>query len=290
MRSEHTLVSIIIVGYNAGKHLSSCLDSIYNQTYKNFEVIFVNNGSNDNTSLILKSYPDLRIIKNINNTGFCFANNQGIRIARGGYILTLNSDVILDKRFLAEMGKSIETNRAALFGAKILDRDDKTIDSTGLVLSRFYRFFDRGNGEVDMGQYDKDLEIFGPCAAAALYKREMLEDIKYNGGYFDEDFFFLAEDFDLAWRAQKRNWKALFVPSAICYHAKERACFNDKVRQYLSFRNRFFLLIKNGKITFRYLAIFFLYDIPRLLYMTFTNRYTFRALREVVEYINVNET
>ena len=284
MRDEGALISIVIVGYNSGSHISGCLDSIYNQGHRGFEVIFIDNGSTDNTEDVLKSYPDVKIIKNSENKGFCFANNQGISSSRGSYILTLNSDCVLGRDFLLELKKVAESNNAGLFAAKILNNSGKAIDSTGLVLSRFYRFFDRGSGEVDKGQYDTRLDIFGPCAAAALYKREMLEDIKRDGEYFDEAFFFLLEDFDLAWRAMKNGWKARFVPGAVCYHARNSTNFNSKLRQYLSFRNRFFLLIKNGVINFKYIAVFLLYDVPRFICMLFTNRYILRALRDIIRF------
>lgn len=277
------LISIIIVGYNSGEYLFGCLNSIYNQSYKNFEVIFVDNGSNDNTRLILKSYP-VKIINNSCNKGFSCANNQAIKISRGRYILTLNSDVVLDRNFLSELEKTVKLNNAGLFGTKILSTDKKTIDSTGLVLSSFYRFFDRGSKEIDRGQYDNKTGIFGPCAAAALYKKEMLEDIKYKEEYFDEDFFFLVEDFDLAWRARNKKWKAVFIPSAVCYHVRNGSNFNIKFKQYLSLRNRFFLLLKNGVINLRYLPVFLLYDAPRLACMLFINKYTCRAVYEMIKY------
>jgi GT2 family glycosyltransferase len=281
---ENRLISIIIVGYNSSEYLPACLNSIYGQSCKDFEVIFADNGSNDSTCLILNSYPELKIINNYSNKGFSFANNQAISIARGDYVLTLNSDVVLDKDFLLELTKAVKTNKAGLFGTKILSADGKTIDSTGLVLSSFYRFFDRGSGEIDSGQYDNEIEIFGPCAAAALYKREMLEDIKNKTEYFDEDFFFLAEDFDLAWRACNKKWKAVFVPSAICYHVRNGSKFDDKFRQYLSSRNRFFLLLKNDALNLKYFTVFLLYDIPRFIYMFFTNKYTLKALYEIIKY------
>ena len=277
------LISVIIVGYNAGRQLSFCLDSIYNQSYGNFEVIFVNNGSTDDTELILKLYPEVKLINNKQNEGFCFANNQGINTAKGTYIFTLNSDVVLDRNFLMEMRNALEFSKAALFAPKMLKKDGATIDSTGLILSRFYRFLDRGSGSIDNGQ-NPSQEILGPCAAAALYSKEMLEDIKYDGEYFDEDFFFLGEDFDLAWRAKKRGWKTMFVPQAICYHQRNSSNFNSRFRQYLSFRNRSFLLIKNGKIDTKYFPIFILYDLPRFIYMLCTNRYTWRALYEIIRY------
>lgn len=280
---NNLLISIIIVGHNAGGYLPGCLESIHKQTYKDFEVIFINNGSIDATIDVLRSYPAVSIISNRENRGFCFANNQGIKLAKGEYVLTLNSDVILDKDFLLELKRAIKCDETGLFAAKILNSDGKAIDSAGLVLSRFYRFFDRGNGEKDTGQYDDKLDIFGPCAAAALYKREMLEDIKHNGEYFDEDFFFLVEDFDISWRALQKGWKARFVPRAICYHSRNSTNFNSKFRQYLSFRNRFSMLLKNRAVNMKYSIIFIFYDIPRIISMLFTNRYAFRALCETIK-------
>jgi len=279
---DSSSISIVTVGYNAAGNLPKFFDSLYSQSYKNFEVIFVNNGSTDDTETILKSYPDIKVINNKCNKGFCLANNQAIKMAIGHYVVTLNTDIVLDADFLKELKKIADSSNAGLFGAKILNNDGRTIDSTGLVLSRFYRFFDRGNGRIDKGQYDKESDIFGPSAAAALYKRTMLEDVQHNGEYLDEDFFFLGEDFDLAWRARNKGWEAKFVPHSICHHARNSTNFNSKFRQYLSFRNRYFLLIKNMDIDLRYSIIFVLYDIPRLIYMLLTNKYAVKALREMV--------
>ena len=278
------MISIIIVGYNSGEFLKKCIDSVYAQSYKDFEIIFIDNCSSDNSLTIARSYPGLKIIRNTVNAGFPFAVNQGIRASKGDYVLTLNSDVVLDGNFLIEMEKAAESSYAGLFSAKILNSRDKRIDSTGLVLSRSYRFFDRGSGEIDNGQYDSGLDIFGPCAAAALYKREMLEDVSYGGEYFDEDFFFSVEDFDLAWRALQRGWRACFVPGATCYHFRNGSNSKRKFIQYFSFRNRFFLLKKNNAISIKYLFVFLLYDMPRLAYMLFTNRRTFKALYEIMKY------
>jgi GT2 family glycosyltransferase len=171
-----------------------------------------------------------------------------------------------------------------LFSPKIFKADGKTLDSTGLILSRYYRFFDRGHNLPDRRQYDGKPDIFGPCAAAALYKKEMLEDVKHEGGYFDESFFFLGEDFDIAWRAGKRGWRAKFVPGAVCYHLRNSTNFASGFRQYLSFRNRYFMLLKNQGFSPGYITVFLLYDIPRFFYMLFTNRHTLKGVREIINY------
>ncbi|MBU1853441.1 MAG: hypothetical protein KJ957_05310 [Candidatus Omnitrophica bacterium] len=108
----------------------------------------------------------------------------------------------------------------------------------------------------------------------------MLEEIRESTGYFDERFFFLVEDVDLAWRAQRKSWKARFYPGAVCYHYGNSSGLDKKFRQYLSFRNRHYSIIKNEGLK-NYFKKFFpllFYDIPRLLYLVFTNRYILRKI------------
>ena len=88
------------------------------------------------------------------------------------------------------------------------------IDSTGIVMLPSIRHLDRGAGELDRGQYDRDEDVFGASGAAALYRRSMLDDVRVDGEWFDEDFFAYREDADLAWRAQWRGWRCRYVAAA----------------------------------------------------------------------------
>jgi len=192
-------VSIVLVGHNSEPFLKSCLQSLYFQTFKNIELIFIDNNSHGNsTNLIKNLFPEAKIIKNKMNLGFGKGNNQGINIATGEYILTLNCDVELDKDFLLKLIEVFQRinhkQKIGMLTGKILRKDKKTIDSAGLILTKFRRFYDRGNNKLDKGQFNKEEDVFGPCAAAALYKRKMLEDIKTGQEYFDEDFFLFVED------------------------------------------------------------------------------------------------
>ena len=193
-----TTLSIIVVTYDSLSFIRDCVESIFVQTYKKFEIIVVDNNSQDKTvEFIKKNYPQIRLIENGQNRGFPYACNQGIEATRGKYILTLNSDVTLEEDFLYEIKRAMDEAdpEVGLISPKILwAKDKKLIDSTGLMLSRARRFFDRGRGEVDKSQYDREREIFGPCAAAALYKREMLKSVEVFNEYFDPDFFLLLED------------------------------------------------------------------------------------------------
>lgn len=278
-------VSVIIVTWNAEKFITKCLDSVFSQSDNNFEIIVVDNGSKDKTKLLLKEYSSrMLLIENEVNMGFCYANNQALKITKGRYILTLNSDVILDKNYSFNLKEFLAVhNDVGMVQGKFLKMDGKTIDSLGLYLSRARRFFDIANNRLDSDDYNQPREIFGPCAAAAMYKKELLENIKTRDGYFDNRFFFLVEDFDIAWRARKKGWKAMFTPNAICYHYRDSSRHPSLFKQYLAFRNRYFMILKNEewKTGIRFLPFLFIYDLPRLLFLLFTNPYISKAIIEI---------
>jgi len=283
--------SIIIVTYNSENYIKPCLDSIFKQDFTGYEIILIDNASFDMTLQQINPFKDkLKIIVNNSNKGFSEALNMGIELSKGEYIVTLNPDVILEYNFLSRIDNSIKyiDKSIGMLGVKILRKDtEKIIDSVGLVLSRATRFYDMGSGERDTGQYDGDMDILGPCAAVGIYRREMLEDIKTNGEYFDRDFFYLIEDFDITLRARKRGWSCTYLPTAICYHVRNGSRVTQKCRQYLSFRNRYFLIIKNIKITPVLIFYFITYDMPRWFFLLLTNRHTLRAIQEICNYFPV---
>ncbi|MFC1623903.1 glycosyltransferase family 2 protein [Candidatus Omnitrophota bacterium] len=277
--------SIIIVTYNSSQFITDCLDSVVEQTSGESEVIIIDNHSTDLTvELIRHKFPHFCLISNKENLGFSEAVNQGIRLSAGRYIFVLNSDVVLCKDFIEQVMKTVTQlpDNVGMLSPKIMRMDGQIIDSTGLMLSKSIRFFDRGSGEEDHGQYDSDNAILGPCAAVGIYRRDMLEDIEMDGEYFDKDFFYLVEDFDIVLRARKKGWKGAYLPNAIGYHIRNGSCVSFQHRQYYSFRNRYFLIIKNLKITPYLIFIFFTYDIPRSIFMLLSNKYTLKAVRDVL--------
>lgn len=280
-------ISVVIVTYNSSAFIQPCLESVFGQSYTDFEVIIVDNNSRDRTVEIIRRYsPPVSVIENKINRGFPYACNQGIKISKGRYVLSLNSDVVLHKHCLKELAKAMDRAgpEVGMVSPKILQaNNNELIDSTGLVLSNARRFFDRGRGQIDRGQYYYRRHIFGPCAAAALYKREMLEDIKILGEYFDNDFFLLLEDFDLAWRAKNLGWQAIYAPEAICYHIRNISVTRTEYLRYLCFRNRYFLMLKNDNLKDIFKSIIFIlpYDILRLLYFLATNKYAARVFSEL---------
>jgi GT2 family glycosyltransferase len=239
------LVSIIIVNYN-GKHLlTACLDSVFRQTYRNIEVIVVDNGSADNSSEYIEShYPPVRLIKNNENLGYAKGNNIGIENSEGEYIATLNNDTKVAPDWIENLVTAAEKDKnIGICASKQLNfYQPKLIDSAGICLHRGAYPFDRGRNEEDKGQFDEPVEVFGASGASAFYRREMLQKI----GLFDEDFFTYQEEFDLSWRAKLCAWKCVYVPNAVVYHISgATAGSGSKFSTYHMERNRLLAIIKN---------------------------------------------
>jgi len=202
-------VSIQIVTWNSLRFLPDCLESIFNQTWRDFSVLIIDNNSHDQTvEYVSRNWPQVKILKNSRNSGYSRAHNQGIMATDSEYVLVLNPDIILEPDFLARLVEIADKKkRVGSFAPKLLkmkfhhiDHCDQhtpqqqssgaminpdwcviktdLIDSTGLVIRKTRRVLDRGQGEPDTGQYDKKLEIFGVSGACAFYRRKALEDIR----------------------------------------------------------------------------------------------------------------
>jgi len=269
-------ISAVILTFNSIKFVKPCLDSLYNQSGDtSFEAIVVDNGSSDGTvEFIRKNYPRVILISNKANMGSSAGRNQGIALSRGKWVLSLDCDVILEKDFLSRMSGFVSSaaDDTGMIAGKILMPDKKTIYSCGIYLSWFRKFYDLGKGKTS--GYDTGRNVFGACSAAALYKRKMLERIKEGAGYFDERFFFLVEDVDLAWRCRRHGWQARFLPAAVCYHTGNSSLYDPRARQYLCWRNRYYMIKKNEGVTRYLLRVFpaLFYDLPRGLAMLVLNR------------------
>ncbi|MHB8157973.1 MAG: glycosyltransferase family 2 protein, partial [Desulfocucumaceae bacterium] len=269
--------SVIVVTCNSERFIGACLDSILKQSSPGIEIIVVDNLSKDTTiRIIKKDFPGIVLIENNANLGAAEARNRGIVAARGDWVFFLDCDTRLGDDFFPAIIRVIEElhPEVGMLQPKIL-KPDKTIYSCGIRLTWARRFYDIGSRGYDKGQFGTKTHVFGPCAAAAVYRRKALEDLKENTGYFDRRFFFLAEDLDLAWRARRQGWECLFVPEALCYHAGNSSGIGRKYRQYLSWRNRYLAIRKNEGILryARKILSVLLYDLPRLFYLGLTNRF-----------------
>jgi GT2 family glycosyltransferase len=256
--AHNDLVSVTIVTYNSGRFIKRCLESVLEQKYPNLEVVIVDNASTDGTLDILEQFEDqCRIYYNDENIGFAAAQNQAISLTSGEWVLTLNPDVLLLKNFIqalleaGQMDPKVGTVCGKLLTIRAtFDLPEKQlVDSTGIYFTPMLRHLDRGSQEVDNGHYLNFEYVFGATAAAALYRRQMIEDISILGEFFDPDFFVYREDADVAWRAQLMGWRCVYTPMARGYHVRNvlpgnRRALPPEINMH-SVKNRFLMRIKN---------------------------------------------
>ena len=251
-------VSVTIVTYNSGRFIRRCLESVLDQHYPELELIVVDNASTDGTTDILEPFEDrCNIVYNEENIGFAAAQNQAIALSRGSWVLTLNPDVLLLPNFVSHLMEMAEVDpRVGTMCGKLLMVDasfeipnQRVVDSTGIYFTPMLRHFDRGCLETDNGHFLKNEYVFGATAAAACYRREMIDDVSIDGEFFDADFFTYREDADVAWRAQLLGWKCVYVPMACGYHVRKlrpgmRRLLPPEINMH-SVKNRFLMRVKN---------------------------------------------
>jgi GT2 family glycosyltransferase len=256
--SDNERVSVTIVTYNSGRFIKRCLESVLAQRYANKEIIVIDNASTDGTVDILEQFEDrCQIIYNDENIGFAAAQNQAIRAGAGTWVLTINPDVLLLPNFIQALveGGQFDPQVGAVCGKLLtilatFDLPDKPlVDSTGIYFTPMLRHLDRGSQEVDNGHYLQHEYVFGATAAAALYRRAMIDDISIGDEFFDPDFFVYREDADVAWRAQLMGWRCIYTPHARGYHVRNvlpgnRRALPPAINMH-SVKNRFLMRIKN---------------------------------------------
>lgn len=245
-------ISVVVVNFNGKRFLDDCLKSLEVQTYRDYEVIVVDNASKDGSEEhVIAHFPWARVVRNERNLGSTGGNNSGIREARGEFIVTLNNDTRVEKDFLERLLGPMSDESVGMCGCKMIFPNGR-INSTGLCISRSGAAWDRGANEEDSGQYDRQPEIMGPCAGAALYRKKMLDEI----GLFDEDFFIFMEDIDLVLRARYAGWRGVYVPEAIAHHLHgATAGVGSDLAVYYGNRNIMWLPAKNYPLPFLILCL-----------------------------------
>lgn len=244
-KMSEPLVSLIIPNLNGKEHLKTCLSSIQKATYKNVEIIVVDNASKDGSvEFIRTNYPKIKLIAKAVNLGFAKGCNEGMRNAKGKYIALLNNDTEVDSKWLEELVQVAESNpRIGVCASKIvMFHDRKILNSAGGEFDIYGFGHDRGLYETDKGQYSRLEEVFFACGGAMLIRKEILNNV----GFFDSRYFMYGEDLDFCWRARLQGYRVIYVPSAVVYHkyggTMEAA---DVQRLYLNSRNNLCSILKN---------------------------------------------
>jgi GT2 family glycosyltransferase len=237
-------IDVIVVNWNGRHFLPDCLDSILGQTYPNKGIIVVDNGSDDGSvEYIRMEFGHATILPLNGNHGFAGANNRGIGSGSGEFVALLNNDAVAHPDWLKESVESLRRHPDAGFcAAKIVDYYRRDIlDTAGDIYTRGGVNAKRGVG-LPADTYDRPEYVFGACAAAVVYRREMLEEI----GLFDEDFFIMCEDVDLSFRAQLAGYTCIYNPLAVVYHKTHGTIGSmDEVFSYYGQRNVEYVYFKN---------------------------------------------
>ena len=263
------LISVIILVWKDTEHVSACINALQKQTYRDFEIIIVDNGSNqfDALSQIQKKHSNLSILieRSKNNSGYAAGNNLGVKRACGHWLALLNDDAFPQSDWLEMLVHTAEQYKDYTFFAsrqiqynhlEFLDGAGDSYHITGLAWRRYYNQPAENYGLLNE-------EVFSACPAAALYSRE--EFLKIGG--FDEDYFSYFEDVDLGFRLRLNGAKCLYVPDAVVHHVGSASTGKrSDFSVYYGYRNMIWTFFKN--MPFPYFWIFLPLHIATVIFFT----------------------
>ena len=255
-------VSVDTVTYNSQDDILICIDHVLKQSYPIDSIIIVDNASSDCTVDYLRQFleqrgeqkPPVELIENKVNVGFAPGHNQAIEQTNSDYVLVLNPDVSLEPNYISEIIRCMSSHPevGSATGILKLKADPSIVDTTGLIMNKAYRAFDRGSGE-QASKWSQSGFVFGVSGAAAMYSREMIRNISITGEFFDNDFFAYKEDVDVAWRAQVMGWKAYYVAEAVGLHERGwKKGGRQSVPLFIrkaSYINRYKMIYKNERLS-----------------------------------------
>ncbi|MBI4567486.1 MAG: glycosyltransferase [Planctomycetes bacterium] len=214
--------SVVAPVYNGAAHLPALIESLVAQTARGFDVVFVDDGSSDGSaSLIARLWPEgrapARVLVNGENQGFARAANRGIQAAPGRYVALVNQDVTLAADWLERCSRALDENpTVGLVACRVMEgARPERVFAAGDGFTRSGVAFQAGSGRLLGPEWLTPRRVFGATAAAAMYRRRMLDHV----GLFDEEFEMYLEDVDLAFRAQLWGYECLYLPDAVATHA-----------------------------------------------------------------------
>jgi hypothetical protein len=242
VEGNNPLISIVILNYNAGDLLIDCVDSIQKSNYKNYEIIVVDNISKDKSHKKCKEkFPNIKLIENSENLGYCEGNNVGLRVTNGEFVVILNPDTIVDPSWLSELLQAYRKNGDGIYQPKFLATTDHSmLLSTGNMIQIFGFGYSRSKGDLDKGQYEKFEKINFASGTCIFTSKKIIEKI----GLFESFLFAFHDDFELCWRGALIGINSFYVPLAIVYHPVEGYSFRwSPLKFKLLERNRKYCLL-----------------------------------------------
>lgn len=235
-------VTVAIPTLHADTTLATCLRSLEAQTLEDFEVIVIDNSGQQRASRLDEIRGRVRTIGNATNVGFGAAVNQAIRASTTPFVATFNDDTILEPECLERMVTAAEARyEIGMVAPRIRMAGEDRLDSAGMMICRDGSSKQRGHLEP-AADYGRPRQVLLPSGCAALYRRDMLDEI----GLFDERFFLYCEDTDLGLRARWKLWECVYVPSAMVEHRYSHSAGKaSPLKAYYVERNRLFTIVKN---------------------------------------------
>lgn len=243
--------TVIIPNYNGLKFMEDCMESLAAQTYQNFKILVVDNGSTDGSVEWLKKRQEqlqtaqpMETIFLAENTGFSGAVNVGIKASDTPYVILLNNDTRVDVYYVAEMVRAIEQSpKVFSVSSKMIQMyAPQLMDDAGDMYSVLGWAYQRGVGQ-NVKHFKKSRRVFSACAGAAIYRRSVFEEI----GYFDEMHFAYLEDIDVGYRARIAGYDNIYCPAAVVWHVGSGTSGSkyNSFKVKLAARNNVYLNYKN---------------------------------------------
>lgn len=236
------MLSIVIPTYNSEDDIGKCLTSIYeNIDSLSYEIIVVDNYSQDGTVSIIKSkFPDVKVIRNYENKNFAYAANQGIKLAKGRFVMLLNPDTTLKDKAIEKLYSLLdERPDVGAVAPKLLNFDGSVQQSCREFPTPFNLFTEITGLSLITGRtsrwklpnfdYEKTQEVDQPSASALLIRGNLLRDI----GGLDAGYPLYMNDIELCYQIKKKGYKIYYLKDAEIYHIRGSSTKLDKSKSIL---------------------------------------------------------
>lgn len=245
-----TSVSVIVINWNGGAFLGTCIEGLLREVTPSDEVIVVDNDSSDNSvALVRSSYPGVRLVCNERNLGYAGGANAGLQAAQGDLFIFLNPDVEVHAGWLRALKDALADEKVGVAGCKLYYPGDEIIQHAGGIINLPLATADHyGYRQRDQGQWDEAREVDYVTGAALATRRDVVSQI----GYFDEGFFpAYYEEADYCFRARAAGYAVRYVPLATATHHEHAALRerSDVFHRYYH-QNRVRFVLKNRGPTF----------------------------------------